>query len=186
MSENFAEKFKRLPSIILEGVDEGQLASSKRGPLCSQQFFSENFPCQLKQHFRSFHRNHTISYAGPGEVLQRKIFSTSMKMASKDDGIICSQGHVIPAQLTQRVTTNQFQEMSFREPRRKFSEEEMLTKRHRLFQTDRPQCENPETFGPACKTHHISLKKLGKFALELRDTTPNRPHVHSHYSSSMV
>ncbi|ELU03778.1 hypothetical protein CAPTEDRAFT_192346 [Capitella teleta] len=46
----------RLPSIIL-GVDEGQLASSKRAscPLCSQQFFSENFPCQLKQHLSESH-----------------------------------------------------------------------------------------------------------------------------------
>ncbi|ELU10962.1 hypothetical protein CAPTEDRAFT_222520 [Capitella teleta] len=63
----------RLPSIILEGVDEGQLASSKRGPcpLCSHQFFSENFPCQLKQHFRSFHRNHNISYAGRKHLICR-------------------------------------------------------------------------------------------------------------------
>ncbi|ELU18727.1 hypothetical protein CAPTEDRAFT_218452 [Capitella teleta] len=66
MEDRVLDQFAGLPSIILEGVDEGQLASSKRGPcpLCSQQFFSENFPCQLKQHLRSFHRNHTISYAG--------------------------------------------------------------------------------------------------------------------------
>ncbi|ELU15416.1 hypothetical protein CAPTEDRAFT_203364 [Capitella teleta] len=55
-----------LPSIISEGVDEGQLASSKRGPgsLCSQQFFTEDFSCKLKEHLIGFHRNHSISHAG--------------------------------------------------------------------------------------------------------------------------